>query len=256
MENHTLPALNQCFDMTFANKHTAHAVRVPKENNAAQVLKTLGFTEPKPCLFVSGGASYMSAEDRKRVEEILSGVGEFIEEIGGVIIDGGTEAGVMQMVGEARMKGQFTFPLIGVSPLGKVSYPGYKNPHEEAFLEDNHSHFVLVDGDAWGDESQTIVNLTYAICNKRQLPSAGILINGGVIAMHEIYLASTTELKLPILVLEGSGRTADEISTAFRTGDTNRGILRAILAGGDIQIIAANEGMDVVRKKLAERFKM
>ncbi len=256
MENNTLPALNQCFDITFANKQTARAIRVAKENNAAHILQAFGFDKPKPCIFVSGGATYMSAEDRKRVEDILDGVAAFVQEMGGVIIDGGTEAGVMQLVGEARAKGKFTFPLIGVSPLGKVSYPGYKNPQEDAVLEDSHSHFVLVDGDAWGKESQTIVNLTYAICGKGTVPSAGILINGGVIAMHEIYLASTTELKLPILVVEGSGRTADEISTAFRTGKTNRGILRAILAGGDIQIIAADEGIEAVREKLAERFKM
>lgn len=254
MTNSTLPALNQCFDITFENNHTGRAIRVSKESDPKHVLTTLGFRDPMPSIFVSGGATYMSDEDRARVLDILGAVATFAQEKGAVIIDGGTESGVMQMVGEARATGQHTFPLIGVSPLGKVSYPGYKNPNEEAFLEDSHSHFVLVNGDNWGDESQTIVNLTHAIGHKGEAPTCGILINGGRIAMHEIYLASTTELKLPILVLEGSGRTADEISTAFRTGKTNRGVLKAILAGGDIQIIATNEGPQAVHEKLSERF--
>lgn len=254
MEKHTLPALNQVFTLTFNNQNTARAIRVPKDNDPAQVLGLFGLQQAQPTIFVSGGASYMSDEDKQRVGTILQGVADFAQEKGAVVIDGGTESGVMQMVGDARNNHNHTFPLIGVSPLGKVSFPGYKNPNEEAYLEDSHSHFVLVSGENWGDESQTIINLTNAVCHRGKKPAIGILINGGRIAMHEVYLASTTQNKIPMLVLEGSGRTADEISTAFRTGKTQREILRAILAGGDIQLIAADEGMEVVRQKLMERF--
>jgi len=72
--------------------------------------------------------------------------------------------------------------------------------------------------------------------------------------MKEIYLASTGDMKFPILILEGSGRAADEISTAFRTGRTNRAILKAILAGGDISLVPTLEGPEGMRKKLIEKF--
>lgn len=253
-ENITLPELNTRFTITFPNKLTASAIRLKPASDPATVLQAFNFTEPHPAIFISGGASYMSEDDRERVKEIMNSVADFAEEHGAVVIDGGTESGVMQMIGDARLHAGYKFPLIGVAPIGKVSFPGFKNPNEEAVLEDSHSHFVLVEGLNWGDESALIVRLTHAIGSQAKMPAVGILINGGKIAMHEVYLASTKELKLPMLVLEGSGRAADEISTAFRTGKTQRGILQAIMAGGDIQLVSANEGPKAIRDKLAARF--
>jgi hypothetical protein len=55
-------------------------------------------------------------------------------------------------------------------------------------------------------------------------------------------------------VLEGSGRAADEISTAYRTGKTNQAVLQAILAGGNIELVGTSEGPDGLRRKLAQKF--
>ncbi|MDX1991265.1 MAG: hypothetical protein SF029_02680 [bacterium] len=242
------------FNIAFDNGNRAKAVHIPAESDPGQVLRILGFNRPQPSIFVSGGASAMSEDDKRMVRRIMAEVASFAEERKAVILDGGTESGVMQMLGDVRKESNYKFPLLGISPLGKVSYPGYKNPAEEAFLEDSHSHFVLVEGNNWGDESRMIVQLTHTISGKGQHPAVGILINGGRIAMHEVYLASTKELRLSMIVLEGSGRAADEISTAFRTGKTNQGILKAILAGGDIQLVATVEGPQAMRSKLASRF--
>lgn len=249
-----LPAYHHCFNIVFDNGHVARAIRARQDSDPEELLRLLGFTEPKPAIFISGGASYMSDEDRRLTKNIISGVGAFAEEQGALIIDGGTESGVMQMIGDVRLHAEYTFPLVGVSPMGKISYPGYKNPNEEAFLEDSHSHFVLVDGDEWGDESRMILKLTQSICKSGLKPSAGILINGGKIAMQEVYLATTKEHKLPIIVVEGSGRAADEISTAYRTGKSTQVILQAILAGGDIELVGTVEGPEAMREKLARKF--
>ena len=72
--------------------------------------------------------------------------------------------------------------------------------------------------------------------------------------MQEVYLATTHERKMSIIVLEGSGRAADDISTAFRTGKANQKILQAILAGGDIQLVGTIEGPDAMRAKLVAKF--
>ena len=136
----------------------------------------------------------------------------------------------------------------------KISYPGYKNPDEEATLEDSHSHFVLVDGAEWGAESHTILRLARVICGGGEQPAVGILINGGRIALHEVYLATSKEYKMPVIILEGSGRMADEISSAFRTGKTKQYIVKAILAGGDIELVGTSEGPEAVREKLAAKF--
>jgi hypothetical protein len=247
-----LPVYHSCFNVVFDNEHIAKAVRISRDDDPEMTLRLLGFESPRAAIFISGGASYMSEEDRQRTKEIIAGVGAFAEENDAIIFDGGTESGVMQMIGDVRLHNKYTFPLIGVSPLGKVSFPGYKNPNEEAFLEDSHSHFVLVDGENWGDESHMILKLTQTIA--AELPAVGILINGGKIAMQEVYLATSQEINMPVIVLEGSGRAADEISTAFRTGKANQAILQAILSGGDIQLVGTLEGPEAMRTKLAQKF--
>ncbi|HRF95090.1 MAG TPA: hypothetical protein PLZ51_07845, partial [Aggregatilineales bacterium] len=222
------------------------------------LLRTLGFKPPQPILFVSGGASGMSDYDKRQTELMMEAVALFAEQNGITLIDGGTESGIMKMCGDIRIRHKYKFPLLGVSPRGLVSFPDHPNPHAQAELEDGHTHFVLVEGDEWGAESEMIINLTMTMSGAgttARKPAVGILINGGKIAMQEIYLATTRDKhKLPIIVLDGSGRAADEVSTAFRTGRTTQAVLRAILKGGDIQLVGTNEGADVIRKKLSLKF--
>lgn len=249
----SLPEHNKIFSVQFENGHTAQAIRVTRETDTRVVLDMLGFTGRYAVIFISGGAGAMSEEDKRRTKEMIQELVQFANDNGVVVIDGGTESGIMKMIGDTRQDAGYTFPLIGVSPLGRVSWPGYKNPNEQATLEDGHTHFVLVDGKEWGDESQMIVKLTHAIGGKEK-PCVGVLINGGKIAMQEVYLATSTERKMSIIVLEGSGRAADEISTAFRTGKSTQRILKAILSGGDIQLVGTIEGPQAIRKKLEKKF--
>lgn len=245
------------FTIHFNDTHSARAVRVATDGDPAQVVSALGLESPRPAIFISGGASYMSEEDVRRTRDIIEeGIAHFAAENGITIIDGGTESGVMQMVGDARRNHDYQFPLIGVAPIKKIDYPGYENPGKEASLEDSHSHFVLVDAEEWGEESNTIIKLAREISGHGQCTAMGVLINGGKIARQDILLATTQgKGKMPILVLEGSGRFADELATAFRTGKTNQAILKAIIDGGDIELVATVEGPEAMRTKLARLFK-
>jgi hypothetical protein len=153
-----------------------------------------------------------------------------------------------------RQKRRYRFPLIGVAPRLKIEYPGFANPAAEAQLHQGHSHFVLVESDSWGKESRTIVDLTRAI-SQRQQPMLGILINGGKIAEHDIYLATSVgEDSVPVLVLDGSGRKADEVSTAVKTGKTSSKIIRAIVKGGRIDLVNIHGGADAMLNKLSSHF--
>lgn len=248
-----IPIIGQSFKISFADGHTARALRVRNSTDPEKIIKELDLSY-KPCIFISGGAGGMSEDDRKRVQSMIDSVADFANVNNAVIIDGGTEAGVMQMVGEARHNGKHDFPLIGVAPLGKISYPGYPNPAQEAELEDGHSHFVLVEGQDWGDETDLIVNMMLAVRDHGKLPGVVILINGGSIALKEVHLATTQQLGLPTLVLEGSGRAADELSTAFRSGKTSRKILKAILEGGDIELLGVSEKPGTIKDRLRDRF--
>ncbi|MCU0497109.1 MAG: hypothetical protein MUF87_07145 [Anaerolineae bacterium] len=250
-----LPTQHARFEITFANGNTAGCIRVNPGSDPQTILTTLGIFGQTPTIFITGGASQMSQEDLQKTREIMAMVAQFAQDQGATVIDGGTESGVMQMIGEARKAHGHRFNLIGTCPWGKIAYPGYQNPEEEAQLDSNHSHFVLVEGNEWGDESEMILQLTHAISGHGKMAALGILINGGRIAKQEVYLAATKQYKLPILVLEGSGRFADEIATAFKTGRANQRIIQAILAGGDIQLISTNEGAEAIREKLSSRFK-
>jgi hypothetical protein len=247
------PVKNTLFTVTFPSGHKATAVCVAPNADPTWITNQFGFLQPQPAIFISGGASYMTPEDQKITESMMENVAQFAHERKAIIITGGTEAGVMKTIGDTRRKYGYQFPLVGVAPLGKVDYPGYSNPNKEATLEDDHTHFVLVDAPEWGDESELIVRLTHTVA-RQVMPEVGILVNGGKIAANEVYLATTKDLKLPMIVLEGSGRFADELATAVRTGKTNQRILQAILAGGDIKLVATVEGPNKLREKLVERF--
>lgn len=254
MMMNNLPGHLQPFNIEFSNGNHAAACRVTPAHPANEPLEVLRIGTPQPVIFISGGAGGMSDKDRKDTQKMMLEVARFAQANNVVVVDGGTEAGVMDMIGEARKKSRCTFPLIGVSPLGKVNFPGHNNPASEAVLEDSHSHFILVDGDEWGAESKTIMKLVHTLCEGDAMPAVGILINGGGIALHEVYLASTTEHKIPMIVIEGSGRTADTISTAFRAGRTSQRIVQAILDGGDIQLVGSVEAPETIYDHLRQRF--
>lgn len=247
---------HKTFEINFEGGHSSTAIQVEPNSSVDDIVSALGLKTPSPCLFISGGAGNMSDEDIAKTRMIMDdGVAKFASEHGITVIDGGTESGVMQMIGEARRNHGYSFPLIGVAPLGKIKYPGKINLKSEAELDSNHSHFVLVNSDDWGGESQTIIDLTRRICGKKKEHALGILINGGKIAQQDIYLATAKgDHKIPILVLEGSGRFAEELATAFRTGYANQKILKAIIAGGDIKLLATGEGVETMWEKLEAHF--
>ena len=59
------------------------------------------------------------------------------------VVDGGTDAGIMKMMGEARSAARHSFPLIGVAPSGLVSLPGTPSAHPRWSDARIQSHTVL-----------------------------------------------------------------------------------------------------------------
>ena len=104
---------------------------------------------------VIGGASLISEEDLQRLQRLFSKVlAPLAQELGVIVADGGTDAGVMRLMGQAREEVQGSFPLVGVSPVGLVRLPDVETSSTELTdLESHHTHFFLVSGDEWGDES-------------------------------------------------------------------------------------------------------
>jgi hypothetical protein len=133
--------------------------------------------------------------------------------LGALIVDGGTQSGVMAIMGEAVARCGRGCQLLGIAPAGKVTYPGAPSEAgiaDGASLEPNHSHFVLVESNEWGSETGKMLELARAF----DVPIVVILVNGGAIATEEALQSVRNGWRL--FVLEGSGRFADELSAAVR----------------------------------------
>lgn len=245
------------YEIQFDGGTQARAVYTPRYGDPESILNGLRLKHG-PTLFVIGGAGFMEDESvdyiRKMVE---NGLTKFAEEHQMTVIDGGTAAGVMELIGEARQRAGYTFPLVGVAPLSQIEYPGHKLETSKAVLDKGHSHFVLTDGADFGDESDMIAMLTTALTYDRRLPALGLVINGGQITQREVYLRSASgQMVFPLLVLEGSGRFADELAEAARTRilpPNSADQFRQILAA-DVKFIRVREGAEALRTRLDEYF--
>lgn len=235
----------QPFKIAFPNNNTALALRCPTYADPQDVARLLGFPTSRPSIFISGGAGNMSSEALERTRSLLvDGIGYFAAMHQLVVVDGGTDYGIMQMMGQARQRYRNAFPLIGCAPEPLTYYPNC--PHtpapDAAALEANHSHFVLVDGEHWGAESDLLIGLSRAI--GKQHGAFGVLINGGKIAEYDIFVASARGSKaMPVIIVEGTGRKADEIATAHQTGRYSTALLRAIVEEGNLELFNLNDGV-------------
>ncbi|MCA9890570.1 MAG: hypothetical protein KC546_19455, partial [Anaerolineae bacterium] len=148
------------FTIHFPDGRFAPAVQVKQDDDPQMIIDLFNLLVPCPALFISGGAGSMTPEDITATRDIIAdGIAEFAEQHKLAVVDGGTDSGVMQMLGQVRRERRYRFPLIGVAPIGRVSYPGHESPDHDAILHEGHSHFVLVEGNDWGDESQMLVDM-------------------------------------------------------------------------------------------------
>jgi len=80
---------------------------------------------------------------------------------------------------------------------------------EREQLESHHSHFILVPGNEFGDETKWIVHAATMIAGERN-KSVSVLINGGKVSQQDV--EEELRANRPLIVLAGTGRLADEIS--------------------------------------------
>jgi hypothetical protein len=142
--------MQSSFPIVFKNGQTAQVFNVEPEQDLASALVAVNLTEPCPVLVVIGGASSISEEAFQRLQRLFSEVlAPLAQELGLIVADGGMDAGVVRLMGNAREEISGTFPLVGVSPIGLVKLPNDATISTELTdLESHHTHFFLVPG--WG----------------------------------------------------------------------------------------------------------
>jgi hypothetical protein len=120
-------------------------VAVEREEDLPAALEALGLAQRRPVLVVVGGAGSLGGAELDALAPCGDALVRAGAAAGAAIVDGGTDAGVMRLVGRAREAGGAGVPLVGVVVRSLA--------RSEAELEPRHTHFVLVPGSDWGDEA-------------------------------------------------------------------------------------------------------
>lgn len=232
-------------EIEFPNGNRAKMLVVSDGANATEIVQALGLDKSKALIVLLGGAKGLDdtndAELKSRLVQLFTrGIARAATE-GVTIIDGGTDSGVMAMMGQGVAAQGRKARLLGVAPEGKAVYP--EGPDRSAVadsapLEPNHSYFVLVKSDAWGGESKMLAALAQEIGNG--IPAVTILVGGGDISKQD--LLYSVRQRWPIIAVQGSGNLADQVATLWENKRKATGkppfisdpVLAEIIADGTI----------------------
>ena len=188
------------------------------------LLAALDLPPPRGTVVLNGSTGDLPPDVAARLIPVLgtAGLAGLAAEQGLTVVTGGTDAGIFSILGGALDGAGAT--LIGVAPHGLVpsSVP----------LEPHHTHMVLVDGERWGDETGVLLELVAALC--RRAPCVAVVCGGGPVTRTEV--AGHLAARRPVIVLEGSGRFADELAaepgeaTVVPLSSAPEGLVAAVLA--------------------------
>lgn len=179
------------------------AINITEDRQISEALTQLGIPHPRPAIVLVGGAGGIGWLDQFPMSRAVRIVAQLAEATGSVVVDGGSQAGIMAEIGVQRKRNKHTFPLIGVV-FDQLLIQ--KDPSE--ILDPNHTHFILIPGKNWGDESSWISRIATVIAGAHK--SITILVNGGKISQSDVRYSLREDR--PIFVMRGTGRLADEIT--------------------------------------------
>ena len=177
--------------------------RLADRGSLGRALSVLGVHCGRPVLVSVGGAGGMAAEHLDAVAALArERLVPLIERLGAAVIDGGTDVGVMKVMGEARAALDARFPLIGVAAAGTIKAPVGDGSNPDAAEPDpHHTHLVLVPGSSWGDESPWLPVVAAAVAEGSR--SVTLAINGGAITYDDV--ERSLEAGRPVIVVAGAG---------------------------------------------------
>ena len=228
----------------FSDHNIAQAVIASSQNNGdiSAIIEKLAIPLPRALILLMGGAQFSPVLYKKIMDLFTNGIARAAISMDAAIIDGGTQVGIMKLIGQAMAQQGRTSHLLGVAPSQQVTYPGKPMNNglsDNIPLDPNHTHFVLVRSAQWGDETEMMYRLADYL--SRSCPSLAVLINGGPIARRETLY--NVRQHRPIIVIEGSGRLADTVATHWREGTTpdNDPELTEILHTGHITLFQATD---------------
>lgn len=207
-------------DVYLTGSRLAQAMWVSSQVPKHEALRRYGFVEPHPVMVIIGGAGVLD-RDLAKNPSLKTALQSFFQEVlaplaqtqGLIVMDGGTKSGVISLMGESRVAIAAEFPLIGVVPQGKAQLPGQPSTGATSThnLEPNHTHFFLIPGDQWGQESPWLADFATLIAAEQQ-PVLTVLMNGGPTSLVD--LQANLAAGCLVVIVKGSGRLADQVGAA------------------------------------------
>jgi SLOG in TRPM, prokaryote len=195
--------------------------RVAREVDLPAALDRLALTRGRRVIVVVGSAGGLSATNAAAITPLIDHVIiPLCEELDVTLVDGGTDSGVMRLVGTAHARAHASFPLVGVVAAGTVAGTE-ATVAKPADLEANHTSCVLVPGVGWGDESPWIPKVATALARGASI--AGVLLGGGEISRLDV--RHLIESAVPVFAIRGSGQLADALGKPS-SGDAVVDLLR------------------------------
>ncbi len=238
----------------FPNGNQARLVKAGPADRIDDLLAALGVGAVRMLILVIGGADGLDDAIKPRLKQIFTrAIARAAVHSGAAIVDGGTQSGVMELLGAGVAYGDSGIPLVGVAPACCVTYPGHADgAHPDLTpLDPNHSHFLLAPGDAWGNETRLLFETAEAL--GRDKPVLAILVNGGDVAKNEVL--ESVRRNWPVLAIRGTGRLADQVVALAEPGapKAQDPDLAEIQADGRINVVGLDSELSEIERRVVGR---
>ena len=238
------------FHRTFNGHKTIHVQQ--HQYSGEEMLKQLGIQPGAPVIVFRGGNARMNSDDAVRLERAIhDGVARAAVELGAIVIDGGTDSGILGMLNAALGERHPHGVYIGVAPRPLTHLPNQPNRNLEP-LGDAHTHFILVESENWGDELAPMYALINALAEGA--PSVGILVIGGKGTEDEI--GGNAGENHRAMVIDAGARPGDKIGLRLRSPGTVADIdVDKLAKDRDFKTVDVDLNPDKLVKRIKESLK-
>jgi hypothetical protein len=229
-----------------ADGHSVAVGRLTDLRDLRDGLRALGLDRPRPVLVIVGAASLDETELTRLRPLFTEGIAPLAQSLGAAIIDGGTDAGVMRLIGQGREVISGSFPLIGVAPADKVLEFDSPGSAGATPIEPHHTHVILVPAASWAAGAPWLSEVATALADEE--PTVTVLIGGGKVSRLDS--AASVKAARPLVAVLGTGGLADTLGDAVG-GETGRALVEAIPELGLLTTVNLAEGPQAIADVIA-----
>ena len=199
------PKTSRIEHIDFGDHRRSRAVFASRQTPPCEIVSALAWPyQPDAVISVCGGAGLFPPRLAQPIAAILKCIASgLMGRHRALWVDGGTESGVMRLMGEVvhqlrnarpdpASADEAVVPLLtGFAPAPLITHPlATPNGAGRTPLDPNHQFFVLLeDATNWGDEVELVGAFLSHLRNGLEIPVATLVVNGGRITIKEVYHA-------------------------------------------------------------------